>query len=240
MKRSHPDRLKPHHFVLQINTSSYSKLYTRYLQTEFHAVEQLIKCIVKKPFCRDYYLKYPLEGLLKGICKKLLINVYELMLYGYFLSQADWKLDHYIYNNLAEVFPNIIHVNEPTDPVVLKHLSMFLYFSSYSVKEFLNEDTQIFKEEMLKLFPEFEHLQAHWTASQPTVGQVLNIKALNAFYRSISNVDSIEDYNTCVDKILQISPCYDIASKVDKPAKELPTFGYMGATLQPYAFDLQG
>lgn len=110
---------------------------------------------MRKPFCREYYLKYPLEGLLKGVCKKLLINVYELMLYGYFLSQADWRLDHYIYNNLAEVFPNIIHVNEPTDPVVLKHLSMFLYFSSYSVKEFLNEDTQIYKEEMLKLFPEF-------------------------------------------------------------------------------------
>lgn len=68
---------------------------------------------------------------------------------------------------------------------------------------------------------------------------MLNIKALNAFYRSISSVDSIEDYNTCVDRILQISPCYDIASKADKPSKELPSFGYMGATLQPYAFDLQ-
>ena len=62
-------------------------------------------------------------------------------------------MDHYIYNNLAEVFPNIIHVNEPTDSVVLKELSMFLYFSSYSVKEFLNEDIQFIKEEMLKIFP---------------------------------------------------------------------------------------
>lgn len=120
--------------MLQINTSNYSKLYSRYLQTEFHTVEQLIKSLVKKPFCKDYYLKYPLEGLLKGICKKLLINVYEFIIFGYFLSQAEWKLDHYIYNNLAEVFPNIMHVNEPTDSVTLKHLSMFLYFSSYSVK----------------------------------------------------------------------------------------------------------
>lgn len=97
-------------------------------------METLIKLFVKKPFCQDIYLKYPLEALLKGVCKKLLINTYEFIVYGYFLSQVDWKLDHYIYSNLAEVFPNIIHVNEPTDASVLKQISMFLYFSSYSVK----------------------------------------------------------------------------------------------------------
>jgi len=139
--------------VLQIRTSPYSQLYSHYLKTEFHAVEPLIKSLVKEPFCREYYLKYPLEGLLKGICKKLLMNVYELVLYGYFLSQVEWKLDHYIYSNLAEVFPNIIHVNEPTDANIIKQLSMFLYFSSYAVKEFLNEDIQLIKDEMIKLFP---------------------------------------------------------------------------------------
>lgn len=220
MKRTQADRNKgkAQHFVLQIPVSSYSHLYSQYLRTEFHAVEQLIRIIVRKPFCREYYLKYPLEGLLKGICRKLLVNVYEFILYGYFLSQVEWRLDHYIYNNLAEVFPNVIHVNEPTDSATLKHLSMFLYFSSYSVKEFLNEDVSLIREQMLKLFPEFEHLQAHWTASQQTVGQVLNPRALNAFYRSIVNVGSIEDYNTCVDRILQISPCYDI-SKNEKSSK---------------------
>ena len=111
--------------------------------------------LVRRQFCQEYYLKYPLEGLLKGICKKLLINVYEFIVYGFFLSQVDWKLDHQIYSNLAEVFPNIIHVNEPTDVDTLKQLSMFLYFSSYSVKEFLNEDVRLIKDEMLKIFPEF-------------------------------------------------------------------------------------
>ena len=36
----------------------------------------MIKKIVQMPFCREYYLKYPLDGLLKGVCKKMLINVY--------------------------------------------------------------------------------------------------------------------------------------------------------------------
>jgi hypothetical protein len=116
---------------------------------------------------------------------------------------------------------------------------MFLYFSSYSVKEFLNEDVSLIREQMLKLFPEFEHLQAHWTASQQTVGQVLNPRALNNFYRSVFAADSIEDYNTCVDRILQISPCYDI-SKSEKSAKELPSFGYSMGAMQNYAFELHG
>ena len=141
MKRTRNERkliVKPEDFSLQIPTSTYSKLHALYLKTEFPQVENLIRVLVKKGFCRDYYLKYPLESLLKGVCKKLLINTFEFVVYSYFLSQVEWKLEHYIYNNLGEVFPNIIHVNEPTDPVVLKQLSMFLYFSSYSVKEFLN------------------------------------------------------------------------------------------------------
>ena len=32
------------------------------------------------------------------------------------------------------------------------------------------------------------------------------------------------DYNTCVDKIIQISPCYDLSAKVEK--KKVPEFGY--------------
>jgi hypothetical protein len=168
-----------------------------------------------------------------------MMNLYEVVLYGYFLSQVDWRLDHYIYSNLAEVFPNIIHVNEPTDPLLIKQLSMFLYFSSYAVKDFLNEDIQLIKEEMVKLFPEFEHLQAHWTSTQRTVGQVLNPRALNHFYRVIGEHRRVVDYNTCVDKILQISPCYDIAGRGDK-LKEIPTFGFMGNNAENNHFDIEG
>jgi len=30
------------------------------------------------------------------------------------------------------------------------------------------------------------------------------------------HVKNFPDYNSCVDKILQISPCYDITSKAEK------------------------
>jgi len=88
---------------------------------------------------------------------------------------------------------------------------------------------------MVKLFPEFEHLQAHWTSTQTTVGQVLNPRSLNSFYRLISKSSISVDYNTCIDKILQISPCYDIAGRNEK-VKELPSFGFMGNEGQSYGF----
>jgi hypothetical protein len=50
----------------------------------------------------------------------MLINLYELIVFGYFLSEVEWRLDHYIYGALSDVFPNVIHVNEPTDPDKLK------------------------------------------------------------------------------------------------------------------------
>lgn len=81
------------------------------------------------------------------------------------------------------------------------------------MKEFLNDEIGIVKSEMSKIFPEFEHLQAYWTSTQQTVGQVLNPKALNTFFKSLSKTNDLIDFNTCIDKILQISPCYDITAR---------------------------
>lgn len=79
---------------------------------------------------------------------------------------------------------------------------------------------------MQKIFPEFDHLHAHWVNNQPTVNFAINPRALNQYYKKISQFkDAMVDYNTSVDKILQISPCYDLSSRDEK--KKLPNFGYM-------------
>lgn len=77
---------------MQISTSKYSRFYAEYMKNEFSNIEILLKRFIKMAFCREYYLKYPLEGLMRGICKKLLVNTYEFTVYAYFLSQVEWKL----------------------------------------------------------------------------------------------------------------------------------------------------
>jgi hypothetical protein len=38
-------------------------------------------------------------------------------------------------------------------------------------------------------------------------------------------MNSMIDYNTCVDKIIQISPCYDLSGRAEKPKPK--DFGYI-------------
>lgn len=80
---------------------------------------------------------------------------------------------------------------------------------------------------MIKIFPQFQNIQNSWTSHQPTVGQILNLRVLNRFYEQASRIQTLADYNICVDKILQISPCYDIANKNDKKI-QIVNFGFMG------------
>ena len=98
------------------------------------------------PSCEKYYLHYPLESLMKGAIKKMLLNSYETIIFGYFLEHnEDWHIESNIFSNVSEIFPDIIHVNEPTNVTELKEISMFLYFSAYSVKELLNGNILLYK-----------------------------------------------------------------------------------------------
>ena len=77
----------------------------------------MLKKIIQLPCCLEYYLRFPLEGLVKGVVKKMMMNNYEVMVFGYFLQEIEeWRVGTDIFLNLAEFFPDIIHVNEPTEP----------------------------------------------------------------------------------------------------------------------------
>lgn len=78
---------------------------------------------------------------------------------------------------------------------------------------------------MQKIFPEFQKLHTHWVNNQSTVNFAISPRALNQFYKKVNRIGSLLDYNICVDKILQISPCYDLSNREEK--KKLPDFGYM-------------
>ena len=61
-------------FVLPV--SKYSQIYRNYLIREFPQVEMMIKKIVRMPCCQQFYLKYPLESLMRGTVKKLMLNMF--------------------------------------------------------------------------------------------------------------------------------------------------------------------
>jgi hypothetical protein len=112
---------------LRMPISLYSQMYRRYLTEEFPTVEMMIRRMVKAAPCREYALRFPLEGLLRGAVKKLMVNALELGVLGLFFEQtATWGVGASVVGSLFESFPDIIHVNEPTDATQLKELSIFL------------------------------------------------------------------------------------------------------------------
>ena len=144
----------------------------------------------------------------------MMLNVFEIGVLGYFLQHIDdWNIHSEVQTLVNELCPDIIHVNDPTCPKKLKEISLFLFFSCYSVKELLNEDMKMFRAEMNRLIPDFDHVHAHWINTQPTVAYSLNPRALNEYHNMLEKSSTLLDYNTCVDKVLQISPCYDLVNK---------------------------
>lgn len=112
----------------------------------------------------------------------------------------------------------MIYVNDPTDEDELRSLTLFLYLISYSIKEYLAEEIDLFRAEILKLCPNFELIRAEWLANQPTINLELDPCKLNRFFKKISRPYSESNYNLLVDQILHISPCYG----VDKPSAKKP------------------
>lgn len=81
---------------------------------------------------------------------------------------------------------------------------------------------------MQKVFSEFEHLHTHWVNNQSTVHTKLNPRELNEYFKRVTQTKCIVDYNMCVDKIIQISPCYDLSGKTEK--KRISEVGYVEST----------
>lgn len=48
----------------------------------------MIKKIIQMPACHEAYLQFPLEGLMRGAVKKMMLNSYELSILGFFLEQT--------------------------------------------------------------------------------------------------------------------------------------------------------
>jgi hypothetical protein len=70
---------------LRMPLSEYSQMYAKYMAEEFPTVEPMVRKMMKTSVCKEYALKFPLEGLLKGAVKRMQLNSYELVVLGMFL-----------------------------------------------------------------------------------------------------------------------------------------------------------
>lgn len=153
---------------LVFTKSEYTRLREHYLRSEYKTVESMLHHIIDQTDCEYWRLRFPLFSLLKAIARKLLLNQYECLVFGYFLCLNKWHANTPTILKHRFNFPEIVYVNDPTDEPELRSLTLFLYLTCYSVKEFLNENSIIYLQEMVKLHADFVAVNADWISAQET------------------------------------------------------------------------
>jgi hypothetical protein len=103
-----------------------------------------------------------------------------------------------------------------------KAITLYLLLCGYTVKYYLNENIDMYTNEMDKVCPDFRVIFEEWAKQYAMTTLRIHPKNLNKIYRQIglkAELPRIQaDYNSLVDQLLQISPSYN-------PEKEKLEYG---------------
>lgn len=128
------------------------------------------------------YKKLPLLRLLSEASKELMLNELEVALWAIYLERLVW-------------------------PVTDTQLS--LVFAAFSVKLYLNDDTEPIEAQLSRRIANFSEMYESWTEDKQFT---VSPRELNSKFRALTSLaqqpedEAIVDYNYYVDDILQIAP----------------------------------
>jgi hypothetical protein len=128
------------------------------------------------------YKKLPLLRLLSEASKELMLNELEVALWAIYLERLVW-------------------------PVTDTQLS--LVFAAFSVKLYLNDDTEPIEAQLSRRIANFSGMYESWTEDKQFT---VSPRELNSKFRALTSLaqqpedEAIVDYNYYVDDILQIAP----------------------------------
>ena len=117
--------------------SKYSKAYNNYSRSEIKSVIPILKSVARS--CNIAF-RYPVFKVLKAIAKIFLMNEIEAIFFAYMIKETAWDIrDRLITLNSEQVRDVVCCANEQPE---YKNLILYLMLITYSLKFFLNEDSQ--------------------------------------------------------------------------------------------------
>jgi hypothetical protein len=179
----------------------------------------------------DFNIRYPILKLLKAICRLLLINEFESIFFAYVVQTNRWRIDDEIIRSAVEDVRDIVCYS--TDDEDYKAVTLYLMLCGYTVKYYLNENVDMYAHESEKVCPNFRAIFEQWAKQYAQTTLRINPKSLNSKFKEIylkRETRAIQtDYNSLVDSLLQISPCYnpDKAKNEVQPAKEVSEYRHI-------------
>lgn len=117
--------------------SKYSKAFNTYSRTQIKSIMPFIASISRT--C-SYSSLYPICKVLKAISKIYMLNEIEIIFLAYLIRETGWDIrDKTIFHN-AENVQDIIYYS--IDNLDYKRIILYLMITSFTVKFYLNENTQ--------------------------------------------------------------------------------------------------
>lgn len=186
--------------------SKYSKAYNLYSRNQINSVLPFVLSISR--IC-PFSSLYPIFKLLKATCKMLMLNEMEVVLLGFLIKQTKWEINEVTIWHNAENVQDIIYCS--IDHLDYKRIILYLMLTAFTVKFYLNPNTQEIVEEVNKKCPNFKQIFQGWNKKHSSIVTKINPRSLNLVYNQLYGglEESHKDFNVIVDAIIQISPAYN-------------------------------
>jgi hypothetical protein len=146
---------------------------------------------------------------LKAVAKIFLLNEIEAIFFAYLIKETNWDIKDRLITQNSELVRDVVCIS--SDQPVYKNLILYLVLVTYSLKYFLNDQSEELLEEATRICPGFKPIFENWAKKNSNLMKRINPKTLNKVYQDLYLRIRHEeiDYNLLVDSTLQISPAYN-------------------------------
>ena len=127
------------------------------------------------------------------------------------IRETNWDIRDKLITQNSELVRDVVCI--VSDQQEYKNLILYLMVATYSVKFFLNEQSDIEKlqDEAMRICPNFKLIFENWAKKHSHLTKRISLKTLNKVYQDLHEKIRHEDpdFNLLVVSILQISPAYN-------------------------------
>lgn len=213
-----------HFEVVQLQSSSRSSSAQTYNDC-YHAAQQLFVVQsygyytemfltkISEEACRmfDFMLKHQLKKLLREIVLKFMMSDLELVFLSHFCRRDRWNIRSKLIENHSHIFKQHSGVEQDEDH---RRLLLFIYLHSYNVKMYLGDKqtVAVLKNYLAVELDQWDTLYNLWLKECPVNTFNISPREINAIYNGYSKdcqvMEHKKNYNSIVDKILELSSTY--------------------------------
>lgn len=93
--------------------------------------------------------------LLRVLSQTLLLNSFEWLVLGYWLTTNPWRVDSCVVEKFRLDFPEVVFVSDAAEDRGLRSLTLWMFLVGYTLKQSITEDPKEYRGEIRRIAPKF-------------------------------------------------------------------------------------